>query len=251
MPEMHVSYESIYRHIYEHPQGRVNKKLIRLLARGRTRRKRRVKRKGRSEPFRGGMSIDLRPAEILNRLTSGHWEGDLVVGSGQKSCIATLVERKTRYVLIVKPASKKSADVCAAMIKALLSLPEMFRKTMTYDNGSEMAEHKSITDATGVDVYFAHPYSSWERGTNENTNGLIRRFYPKGTDFRAVAEKDLLAVQNRLNRRPRKILGFHTPEEMMEFEKLIHLGNDYNDTVLEMGNKPARELFSFLMPMIR
>lgn len=246
---MHVSHETIYKHIYEYPQGRVNKKLIKLLTRGQTRRRKKQKRAKRLTSIKNGISIEFRPEEIMERLEAGHWEGDLVVGAGQKSFIGTLVERKTRYTIIIKLESKLSEHVCREFIKRLKEMPNIFLKSMTYDNGSEMAAHQRITEKTGMSVYFAHPYSSWERGTNENTNGLIRRVYPKGTDFRNVTAKDLKALENKLNSRPRKILGFYTPEEMMEFELLKIAHSDDNDTVLKTGNKSPSDLFSFLMPV--
>jgi len=138
-----------------------------------------------------------------------------------------------------------------AFAKKLKKLPLLFRKTMTYDNGTEMAEHKLLTQQTGMDIYFAHPYSSWERGTNENTNGLIRRFYPKKTDFNKVSRAELSNLQDRLNNRPRKVLGYYTSNEMYHFElkknKKLKTNAD-DDVVLKMGNKSPSDLFSFLMP---
>ena len=249
---MQISYESIYRHIYLHPQGRMNRKLIKLLCRHKSRRRKKVKQDRHKIKLNAGISIEQRPKSVETRLEAGHWEGDLVMGIRQKSCIGTIVERKSRYTLLVKLNGRKSNEVCSSFSDVLMQLPEVFRKTMTYDNGSEMAEHKSITQSTGMKVYFAHPYSSWERGTNENTNGLIRRFYPKKTtDFNKISFEELQSLQDRLNDRPRKVLGYHTPKEMFEYE-LRKSNKNYknnNDTkVLEMGNKSQKDLFSFLMP---
>jgi len=141
-----------------------------------------------------------------------------MIGDGQKSALATLVDRKTRYVYIRKIPDRKSKTVTRIFAQIFNNQPKYLSRTMTYDNGMEMANHKWLANETGIDIYFAHPYSSWERGTNENTNGLIRRFLPKGTDFRAVSEKRLQEIQDNLNNRPRKVLGFRTPNEMRNLE---------------------------------
>lgn len=173
-PTMHISYESIYRYIYSLPQGKINMKLIKLLTRQKSRR-RKPKPKGKRQIIPDRESIDNRPKHIVNTQESGHWEGDLMIGAKQGSCIGTLVERKNRYVLLVKLPNKKSSTVTAAFAKKLNQLPESMGKTLTYDNGTEMANHKSFTVKTGMRVYFAHPCSSWERGTNENTNGFNKK----------------------------------------------------------------------------
>jgi IS30 family transposase len=247
-PTMNISYETIYRYIYSHPQGTINRKLIKLLLHQKSRRRKSKRREGFSTKIREGLSIDNRPPEIEERQEVGHWEGDLVIGAKQHSCIGTLVERKTRYAILLKLPNKKSDIVCKTFSKALNKHPEEFRKTMTYDNGTEMAEHKELTRETGMSVYFAHSYSSWERGTNENTNGLVRRFYPKKTDFNNVSEVELKKLQDHLNNRPRKVLGYYTPKEMYYFEKRKTESYDNDDLVLEMGNKSLKDLFSFLIP---
>ena len=218
-PVMTISHEAIYQHIYKKPQARLNLKLIRLLARGIGRRRSRVKRRRKGSRITGQVSIDQRPAHINLRKESGHWEGDLMVGSNHKSVIGTIVERKFRYTLIVKLNNKKSDHVSKLFSKTLNKMDPIFKKTMTYDNGIEMAKHKKITQKTGMKIYFAHPYSSWERGTNENTNGLIRRYLPKGTSFAQISQKQLQIIQDKLNNRPRKILGYNTPQEMMDLER--------------------------------
>lgn len=217
-PVMSISYEAIYQHIYRHRQSNLGKKLIKLLPYHHH--KRRAKRKFAKNRVRikNQVSIDQRPKHIELRKEVGHWEGDLMIGVGQKSAIATIVERKTRYTLILKIDNRKSKTVTKAMAKALNTLPQHFRKTMTYDNGIEMANHKWLTNSTGMDVFFAHPYSSWERGTNENTNGLIRRFFPKGTDFNNITIQQIKEAQNNLNNRPRKVLGYKTPNEKLSEE---------------------------------
>jgi IS30 family transposase len=212
-----VSHETIYKHIYTHPQGKINMKLIKLLVRHKARRIRKIKREDKI-CIKDRTSIDLRPEYINQRLEAGHWEADLIIGAKQASCIGTIVERKTRYVILVKLANKKSETVTNAFAEKLNAFDYTIRLTMTYDNGTEMAYHKSLTDQTGMDIYFAHPYSSWERGTNENTNGLVRRYYPKKTDFSTVTQEQLEQLQNRLNNRPRKVLGYYTANEMLQAE---------------------------------
>jgi len=216
---MSISYEAIYMFIYRHRQASVNKKLIALLLYSKSTRRRYKGSKNRIR-IKDAVSIDDRPAHIKLRKEVGHWEGDLVIGPKQSSAIGTLVERKTRYTHIVKLKDRKTETVTSAFRKPLGKMDVQFRKTMTYDNGMEMANHKWFTKKTGMQVYFAHPYSSWERGTNENTNGLIRRYFPKATNFNLVSEMQLKNVQDKLNNRPRKILGFKTPLEMVEIEKI-------------------------------
>lgn len=215
---MSISHEAIYMHIYAHPQARLNRKLIALLPYHKSRRRKVDRSKKRKSRIKDQTSIEQRPLHIEDRLEIGHWEGDLMIGVGQKSAIGTLVERKARFTYIIKLKNRRSATVVEGFSKELNNLDSMFIKTMTYDNGMEMAKHKLLTKKTGVQVYFAHPYSSWERGTNENTNGLIRRYFPKGTDFNKVTEEQLKNVQDKLNNRPRKVLGFKTPNEIMALE---------------------------------
>jgi len=217
-PMMSISHEAIYRHIYTRPQASLNKKLIKLLVRKKTRRRPSKKRRGTGSKIINQVSIDSRPKHIDLREEIGHWEGGLVIGKGHKSAIGTIVERKTRCTIIIKLKSKKADHVAKIFSEKLNQLNQIFKKTMTYDNGIEMAGHEKITQKTGMEIYFAHPYSSWERGTNENTNGLIRRFLPKGTDFNKIDEKQLLIIQGKLNNRPRKIIAYKTPNEMMNLE---------------------------------
>jgi IS30 family transposase len=217
-PIMSISHESIYRYIYTHPQASLNKKLIKLLVRKKTRRRPPKKKRGTGSKILNQVSIDNRPEHINLRKEVGHWEGDLVIGKNNKSAIGTIVERKTRFTLIIKLNSKKADEVAKMFTLKLNQLNQIFKKTMTYDNGTEMAKHQQITKNTGMKIYFAHPYSSWERGTNENTNGLIRRYLPKGTDFNKIDENKLNFIQEKLNNRPRKIINYKTPKEMMDFE---------------------------------
>jgi len=217
-PIMSISHESIYRYIYTHPQASLNKKLIKLLVRKKTRRRPPKKRRGTGSKITNQVSIDNRPKHINLRNEIGHWEGDLIIGKNHKSAIGTIVERKSRYTLIVKLKARNSKEVAKMFSKILNKLNPILKKSMTYDNGTEMARHKEITNKTGMKIYFAHPYSSWERGTNENTNGLIRRYLPKGTDFNLINKKQLMIIQEKLNNRPRKIIGFKTPKEIMDSE---------------------------------
>jgi IS30 family transposase len=215
---MSISHEAIYMHIYSHPQARLNRKLIALLPYQKSRRRRASTTKKRRVRIPDQVSIDLRPKQVDERMEVGHWEGDLVIGAGQKSAIGTLNERKSRFTHIVKLKDRKAATVRRAFSRKLKPMNQALKKSLTYDNGLEMAQHKRLSRQTGMQVYFAHPYSSWERGTNENTNGLIRRFFPKGTDFRLVDERQLQEVQNKLNSRPRKVLGYKTPAEVLALE---------------------------------
>lgn len=212
---MRISYEAIYCHIYAHRQAQLNKKLIKLLPYQKSQRRRVNVKTKRGSKIKDQVSIDQRPKYIENREEIGHWEGDLVIGKGQKSAIGTIVERTSRYTCIVKISSRKSAVVRKQFVKAFSSFQQNIAKTMTYDNGVEMAQHKTFTKQTGIQVYFAHPYASWERGTNENTNGLIRRYFPKGTDFNIISEQQLKQVQMKLNNRPRKVLNYKTPMEIL------------------------------------
>ena len=217
-PVMSISYEAIYQHIYRHRQSYLGKKLIKLLPYHHH--KRREKRKfGKNRVrIKDQVNISQRPQHVELRLEVGHWEGDLMIGIGQKSAIGTIVERKTRYTFIVKIENRKSITVTQQFAQILNTLPKYILKSMTYDNGLEMANHKWLANNTGMDIFFANPYSSWERGTNENTNGLIRRFFPKGTDFNKITIEQLKQAQHSLNNRPRKILAYKTPNEIMNQE---------------------------------
>lgn len=215
---MTISHEAIYQYIYRQPQGKENKRLIAMLTRHKSRRrssKRNNRAKGR---IKFGVSIDLRPAHIADRTQAGHWEGDLMVGANQASAIATLVERKTRFTYIIKLKDRKSQTVTNGFMTRLNMLDSNLKQTLTYDNGFEMTNHLWLTEQTGTKIYFAHPYSSWERGTNENTNGLIRRFLPKKTNFNKISEARLNCIQDNLNNRPRKILNYLTPGEDLQLE---------------------------------
>jgi IS30 family transposase len=160
------------------------------------------------------ISIEERPKEVEDRTIPGHWEGDLIIGKGHQSALGTLVERTTRFVILVPLKAKDATTVRKAFARELKRLPKQVCKSMTYDQGTEMSEHKLFTKETKIKVYFAHPHSPWERGTNENTNMLIRDFFPKGTDFREVSRYKIKKVQELLNTRPRKVLNWKFPGDV-------------------------------------
>lgn len=212
---MNVSYESIYTYIYIQTRGELRKELISYLRQGKPKRyKKRSKKKG--SRIVDGLCIDQRDPSVEERVIPGHWESDLIIGKEQGSCIGTIVERTTRFVIMVPLKTRKAIEVRKAFSRELRKLPQQVRISVTHDNGLEMAQHKLFTKKTKMIVYFAHPYSSWERGTNENTNGLIRDFFPKDTDFNTVTRYKLKKVQDLLNERPRKILNGKSPQEAME-----------------------------------
>lgn len=216
-PVMSISYEAIYKHIYKHRQSRLGRKLIKLLPYSHSKRRNKKRFGSKRSRIKDAVNIEMRP-NIEDRKQLGHWEGDQIVGLGHKSAIATMVERKTRFTYVIFLKDRTSETMTQAVAKTLNILIPEARKTMTYDNGMEMANHKWLTQNTGMDIYFANPYSPWERGTNENTNGLIRRYFPKKTDFNNITEQQLKIVQEKLNNRPRKVLGFKTPAYMLELE---------------------------------
>ena len=216
---MNVSHETIYLYIYLHCKSELKKELISQL---RQERKQRGNFKTRAvlEPkIKDRVSIDERPLEVLGREIPGHWEGDLIIGKDHKSCLGTLVERTTRTITLVPLKNKLASNVRKAFEREFLKIPKTMRKTLTYDNGTEMSEHKLFTKNTKIKVYFTHPYSPWERPTNENSNGLVRDYFPKGTDFNQITIKKIKQVQNELNERPRKVLDYQTPKDV--FNKLI------------------------------
>jgi len=212
---MNVSHESIYTYIYIQTRGELRKELISYLRQGKPKRyRKRSKKKG--SRIVDGLCIDQRDPSVEERVIPGHWESDLIIGKEQESCIGTIVERTTRFVIIVPLKTRTALEVRKAFARELRKLPQQVRLSLTHDNGLEMAQHKLFSKKTKMIVYFAHPYSSWERGTNENTNGLIRDFFPKKTDFNTVSRYKLKKVQDLLNERPRKLLNGHSPQEAME-----------------------------------
>ena len=223
---MRISPEAIYQYIYVLPRGALKKELISLLRQERKHRRAKNGRKGKPEETRGKivdmLSIEERPKEVADRIIPGHWEGDLVVGKYNRSAIATLVERVTRYTLLITLGGSRDArTVRKAIARAVKTLPKELKKTLTYDQGKEMSEHKQFVISTGMTVYFAHPASPWERGTNENTNGLVRQYFPKGTEFDKVPTREIKRVQRELNDRPRAVLNYFKPDEV--FNNLVAL----------------------------
>lgn len=214
---MHVSAESIYTYIYVFLRRELREEFTRELRQGRKKRRARGKsHKGQTSNLDDMTLIDERPSEVDDRLVPGHWEGDLMIGGARaQSAMGTLIERTTRFSILVPLESKKAEEVRKQFEKEMLKLPAELRKSLTYDQGREMAQHKLFTKNTKTKVYFAHPRSPWERGTNENTNGLIRQYFPKGTDFTKVTRAEIKKVQRRLNTRPRKTLGWKTPQEAL------------------------------------
>jgi IS30 family transposase len=213
--KMRISHEAIYQYVYVLPRGELRDVLTKALRQERKERERKGAKAGdRRGKLADMLSIEERPAEVAERIVPGHWEGDLIVGKGCKSAIATLVERVTRYTLVIKLDGRDADSVRKAMARTLSRVPANLRKTLTYDQGKEMAGHRLFAAATDMKVYFAHPHSPWERGTNENTNGLIRQYFPKGTDFNAVSAREIRKCQDGLNTRPRKVLSYYTPDEV-------------------------------------
>ena len=210
----HVSHETIYRSLFVQARGVLKKELLRHL-----RSKRTMRRPGHANgqgdargQIKDIISISERPASVEDRAVPGHWEGDLLSGS-KNSYIATLVERHTRYVMLVKVANKETQTVVSALIRQAKKLPNELYKSLTWDRGKELADHRRFSLATDIDVYFCDPRSPWQRGSNENTNGLLRQYFPKGTDLSVYSQAHLNKVARQLNERPRKTLGFETPAE--------------------------------------
>jgi len=209
-----VSHETIYRSLYIQARGVLKKELLAHLRAKRTVRRSKhasQKRKGNGQ-IKDAVSISERPASVEDRAVPGHWEGDLIGGS-KNSYIATLVERHSRYVMLVKVANKDTESVVTALIKSAQKLPRELYKSLTWDRGKELADHPRFTLATDVDVYFCDPQSPWQRGSNENTNRLLRQYLPRGTDLSLHSQAKLSAIARQLNERPRKTLQYQTPAE--------------------------------------
>lgn len=216
--EMRISHEAIYQYIYVLPRGELKRTLIQALRQEHAYRHK--QKASKPTETRGKiadmLSIEERPVEVEDRTVPGHWEGDLILGKNKQSALGTLVERTTRYTILVPLGDKKdAASVRGAFATAFCSLPSELKKSLTYDQGKEMSEHQRFTIDTGIKVYFAHPSSPWERGTNENTNGLLRQYFPKGTDFSNVSVNEIERVQLLLNDRPRAVLNYRKPDEVI------------------------------------
>jgi IS30 family transposase len=213
---LHVSHETIYRTLYVQTRGELRRELAAHLRRSYlVRQSRKAKRTGVGRgQIVGAVSISERSPEVADRAVPGHWEGDLLAGNKQSN-IATLVERKSRYVMLVRLPARDTETVVKALARKIQKLPTSLRQTLTWDRGVEMAEHKAFTVATDVQVYFCDPHSPWQRGSNENTNGLLRQYFPKGMDVSNVTQRQLDVVARKLNTRPRETLDWETPAEVL------------------------------------
>ena len=216
-PEMQVSHETIHQALYVQGRGSLRLKVATALRSGRVTRRPQRSEGPRPQRFREMVMISDRPPEIEDRAVPGHWEGDLIIGStSSKSAIGTLLERTTGYVMLLHlPGDHTARTVADAMIVAMNTLPEQLRRSTTWDQGAEMSRHQEITMATGMPIYFCDPHSPWQRGSNENTNGLLREYFPKGTDLSFHGPGILENVAAELNRRPRKRHGYRTPAEVL------------------------------------
>ncbi|MDA1061732.1 MAG: IS30 family transposase, partial [Chloroflexi bacterium] len=208
---MWVSHETIYLSLFVQGRGELRRELHRCLRSGRARRRPRSRLETRGK-IANMVMISERPAEVADRAVPGHWEGDLILGAGNRSAVGTLVERTTRFLLLLHlPDGRSAEQVSEAMKQAITALPETLRRTITWDQGKEMLRHAQFTIDTGIQVYFCDPHSPWQRGSNENTNGLLRQYLPKGTDLSVQTAEDLARIARSLNNRPRKTLAAMTP----------------------------------------
>jgi IS30 family transposase len=214
-----VSHEAIYTTIYALPRGELRRELIASLRQDKPMRGRKPKGSERRGKLCNMTNIAERPQDVAGRLVPGHWEGDLILGAGGASAIGTLVERTTRYLVLVYMVTRKALVATSAFGGALNAIPAPLRKTLTYDQGKEMAEHERLALETGMRIFFADPHSPWQRGANENTNGLLRQYFPKGMSFAGLGQAELDIVAASLNDRPRKTLDYATPNE--HFKKLL------------------------------
>lgn len=219
-PTMQISHEAIYTYLYVLPRGALKKQLIRALRHRHHVRHPRGRIRQKSRPIQDFLSIEERPAEVADRTVPGHWEGDLLMGRRNASALGTLVERTTRFTLLVPLEAKDAASVRRAFSRELRTLPQQVTRSLTYDQGQEMTEHRLFTQETQIQVYFAHPHCPWERGTNENTNGLLRQFFPKGTAFTKLSRRQIKHIQALFNDRPRKVLNWHSPAKV--FRDLLY-----------------------------
>jgi IS30 family transposase len=213
---MRVSHETIYESLYLQARGELRTQLKIALRQGRTRRVSRSRPTVARGKIQDMVNISERPVEAEDRAVPGFWEGDLIIGKGGKSQVATLVERASRYVMLVRiPYDRTAQRVATLLAQKMESLPEFLRNSVTWDQGKEMANHASFTVKTGIDIYFCDPHSPWQRGSNENTNGLLRQYFPKGTDLSGHTQAELDAVADELNDRPRQTLNWQKPTEVL------------------------------------
>jgi len=215
-----ISHESIYTALYALPRGELRKELLGHLRQERQNRRPRSRGTDRRQGFvTDEIKIAERPEDVTGRLIPGHWEGDLIKGAANRSAVGTLVERTSRLVLLARMDALDAETTRCAFERSFENVPEPFRKSLTYDRGTEMARHATLTQNTGIKVWFCDPYSPWQRGSNENANGLIRQYLPKGTDLSGHTQDELNLIAERLNNRPRKVLDFETPNEV--FARLV------------------------------
>ena len=219
-PTMRISHETLYTDLYVLPRGALKRTLTDALRRPHRARRSRRRLRRPTNPVQDMLSIDERPAAVAARTVPGHWEGDLLIGRRNGSALGTLVERTTRFTLLVPLRAHDARTVRQAFARELRSLPRQVTQSLTYDQGQEMREHRLFTQATQMQVYFAHPHCPWERGTNENTNGLLRQFFPKGMDFTPLSRRHIKRIQTLFNDRPRKVLDWQSPAEV--FTELLH-----------------------------
>jgi transposase, IS30 family len=217
-----VSHETIYCALYAMPRGTLRTELISLLRKSHKARLPRTRGAHRKGGLPNMTNIALRPPEVAARIVPGHWEGDLIKGAMNRSSVGTLVERTSRYVMLVKLDGGCAPDILEGFERRLKSIPDSLRKTMTYDQGSEMALHETLSKRLHMDIFFCDPHSPWQRGSNENANGLIREYLPKGMDLSTVSHQQLTAIEHALNHRPRKILGFQSPHEVFSQLRQSH-----------------------------
>lgn len=211
---MQASYETIYTYLYCLPRGSLKKELLKCLRQERKYRHNRKAIHAKRSTITDFLSISERPEEVKDRIIPGHWEGDLIMGSKRSNtAMGTLVERTTRYLLLVPLTAHDALTVRMEFARALKRIPKFFKKSLTYDRGVEMSQHKLFTQNTKIQVYFADPHSPWQRGTNENTNGLLRQYFPKGIDFRNISRQEIRRAQDQMNDRPRKALRYLKPDE--------------------------------------
>lgn len=223
-PTQRVSHETIYLALYALPRGELRKALLAQLRQGHATRRRRSRGQDRRGGLKNMTSIHDRPAEVADRRVPGHWEGDLIKGAGNRSAVGTLVERTSRYVILARMDGTDAEAALEAFSRKFRRIPMCVRKSLTYDQGKEMARHEELARRVCIQVYFADPHSPWQRPSNENANGLIREYLPKGMDLSHVSQAELNALAKRLNDRPRKVLGFATPAEVFQRE-ILNLTN--------------------------
>jgi IS30 family transposase len=210
---MRISHETIYSYIYVLPRGALKREITTCLRMNHKYRQHKNKNRQKSGAIQDYLSIEERPPEVAERIIPGHWEGDLLIGRSSASAIGTLIERTTRMTFLVKLENRDARTIRKAFAEEFRNLPKGLKRTLTCDQGQEMSQHRLFTKEADITVYFAHPHAPWERGTNENTNGLLRQYFPKGTDFTKISKERIKMVQDELNGRPRKTLGWYTPHE--------------------------------------